>query len=106
MKTTITALLAFVLLAVGGCIGFYFGATHAKRSTLAVATPGTPATSIAPSGTGKFQIVPGEYIFTSGDRGTTQHGMFRINTETGETELFREYIDSSGKLKPFWDRIE
>jgi hypothetical protein len=32
MKTPIVAVLAFMMLAVGGCTGFYFGAAHTKPS--------------------------------------------------------------------------
>lgn len=55
---------------------------------------------------GKFQVVQGEYVYTAGNSGSTQHGVFRINTETGESELFREFLDDKGTLKLFWDKIE
>jgi hypothetical protein len=101
MKTIIAVSLAAVLLVAGSSVGYYVGLTRAKRqyansSAGAVVTPTL----------GKFQIVPGEYIYTSGNSGTTQHGVFRINTETGESELFREFVDDKGILKLFWDKVE
>jgi hypothetical protein len=106
MKTTITLVLALVMLAVGGCIGFYFGAARAKRPTRAITATTMPTATVATAGIGKFQIVSGEYIYAVGERGTPQHGVFRVNTETGEAELFREFIDDKGALKLFWDHIE
>jgi hypothetical protein len=106
MKTTIAALLAIVMLAVGGCIGFYFGLGHTKRPASTIAATTVPTASAAASGIGKFLIVSGEYIYAVGEKGTPQRGVFRINTETGESELFREFVDDKGALKLFWDHIE
>ena len=106
MKTTMALVLAFVMLAVGGCIGFYFGATQAGRSALALATTSTPVAGVTASGVGKFQIVSGEYLYNSGNSGSPRRGVFKVNTETGESELFREFVDDKGGLKLFWDKIE
>jgi hypothetical protein len=53
-----------------------------------------------------FQIVPGEYVFTSGSSGTTQHAMFRISTETGGAALYTSFVDTNRKLQMFWGEID
>jgi hypothetical protein len=106
MKTITAVLLAFVMLAVGGCIGFYFGAARTKRSALTLAAGSTPTASVVAPAVGKFQIVPGEYVHTSGNTGTVQRGVFRINTETGEASLYQDFVDTNGKLQMFWGSVD
>jgi hypothetical protein len=105
MKTIIAIALGFVLLAVGGCTGFYFGAARAKRLALAVEAGNAPVESAIPATVGKFQIVTGEYIFHSGSE-DKEKGVFRVNTETGETFLYVQLVDANGKLETYWSPIE
>jgi hypothetical protein len=106
MKTTMALVLAFVMLVAGACFGYYFGALHGKRNARSISATAEPVPTTGGVPIGKFQIVPGEYLYTSGNTGTTQHGMFRINTETGEAGLYREFVDEKGKLQMFWTQID
>jgi len=104
MKTTLAALLALVMLALGGTLGFYFGTVRAKR--FLPTTSGTSTTLAVAPFVGKFQIVSGEYIFHSGQSETKENGVFRINTETGEASAYVQLVDANGKLQTYWNPIE
>lgn len=109
MKTTRTVLLAFVIAVTGGCIGAYLGLTYPRNHTAPIQANATrPATASATDAPaiGKFQIVPGEYVFDSGKAQTITRGTFRINTETGEASLYEYFTDANGKLQMFWNQID
>jgi hypothetical protein len=107
MKTTMTVLLALALLAGTGLIGFYVGVARGRKQFATLADGSAPASvSVAPT-TGKFQIVPGEYTSFNNSAGvpTITRSIFRIDTETGKTFLFREIV-VEGKLRVYWDEID
>ncbi len=58
---------------------------------------------------GRFQIVPADYLIVLSASGRAQstvtHGVFRINTETGETWLFDIVIDGQNKLHELWSKV-
>ena len=105
MKTIISIVVGFALLAVGGCTGFYFGAAHAKRLALAVEARNAPVESAVPASVGKFQIVTGEYISHSGSE-DKEKAVFRVNTETGETFMYIQLVNANGKLETYWSPID
>jgi len=83
MKTTIFAVLLFMLV--------LLGISYAQsRST----TNGS-----------LFQIVSGDFLMEGRTASSRQPGVFRINTATGQTSIFVHVVDDQGKLREFWQEI-
>lgn len=101
MRTIVAILLIVSALIVGGCAGGYFGVLYARRNAASALPSVTTPNVEAPS---KFQIVPSEYVFETRDTQVKEHGIFRINTQTGETSLFVYMMDSKG-LQMYWSEI-
>ena len=88
MRVTLVTLLALLLLALG--------ITRAQ-SNRPSAVPGNP---------GKFQVLSAEYIHSGKNADYKKPGVFRLNTETGETWIYVDMTDDQGKGAKFWTPIE
>src|SRR5229473_296767 len=57
---------------------------------------------------GRFQLHEFDYVATALDSGASgkQHGIFRIDTATGDVWLYITGIDKGGKLVSFWSKID
>ena len=86
MKLTIAVTLALAL--------FTFSLIYAQNRTPAV-----------PANPGRFQIVSAEYAYLGKQATLKQSGVFRINTETGQTWIYTSLEDDKGKLLQEWTPI-
>jgi hypothetical protein len=102
MRTTVAVLLIVSALIVGGCAGGYFGVLYA-RSKVPPALPSVTTTGAEVPA--KFQLVSGEYVFETKGTQVKERGVFRINTETGQTSLFVYMVDPKGLLQMYWSEI-
>ena len=65
-----------------------------------------PSTSSSPAG--KFQLVAGSftaYNLKDGNH-TTEPGMFKVDTSTGESWCYVTGVDAQGKLLNYWHKID
>jgi hypothetical protein len=87
MKTTIAASLVLLL--------FVLGIAYSQNKGSSP-NPGNP---------GKFQIVPAEYLYMAKGATLKQPGVFRLNTETGETWIYVHLLDDQGKFVEKWSPV-
>ncbi len=54
---------------------------------------------------GRFQLVTGQYVLSFNDSTSTVHGLFRIDTATGETKQFLAGTSKDGSTYAIWGPI-
>jgi hypothetical protein len=54
---------------------------------------------------GRFQIVQGTYTINVKGQGVTETNVFKIDTRTGSTWIYREGQQRDGKLFAGWEKV-
>jgi hypothetical protein len=100
MKTVTVVLIAVLA---GACLGGYAGFRYAQSKGPTVSKDNHPNVG---ESSGRFQLIPGEYVWEGMDKEghvtqTKEHGVFRIDTQTGDTSLFT-YTSGPEGLRMYW----